>query len=134
MERRGSKIGKVISHQSKVKFGEQSWLTEQEDLRVEGEMTGSLFRIQHPLTPHLSALSSGCTGAVLVVRGSRVRAIKAGIGLSDRERAAGALFNELFAVAENSVQLSARVAFSGISLTCPNLLYPRAPSASALAA
>ena len=52
MERRKSKIGKVISHQSKVKFGEQSWLTEQEDLRVEGEMSGSLFRIQHPLTPH----------------------------------------------------------------------------------
>lgn len=56
MERRReeeSKIGKEISHQSKVKFGEQSWLTEQEDLRVEGEMTGSLFRIQHPPTPHL---------------------------------------------------------------------------------
>jgi hypothetical protein len=48
-----SKIGKVISHQSKVKFGEQSWLTEQEDLRVEGEMSESLFRIQHPLTPQL---------------------------------------------------------------------------------
>ena len=49
----GSKIGKMISHQSKVKFGEQSWLTEQEDLRVEGEMSESLFRIQHPLTPQL---------------------------------------------------------------------------------
>jgi hypothetical protein len=41
-------------------------------------------------------------------------AIKAGIGLSDRERGAGASFNELFAVAENSVKVSARVAFSGI--------------------
>ena len=54
MERRRegeSKIRKEISHQSE--FGEQSWLTEQEDLRVEGEMTGSLFRIQHPPTPHL---------------------------------------------------------------------------------
>jgi hypothetical protein len=50
-----NKIRKVISHQSKVKFEEQSWLTEQEDLRVEGEMTESLFRIQHPLTPQLSA-------------------------------------------------------------------------------
>jgi hypothetical protein len=54
-----SKIGKVISHQSKVKFEEQSWLTEQEDLRVEGEMSESLFRIQHPLTPQLSVTFRG---------------------------------------------------------------------------
>ena len=41
-----------------------------------------------------------------------MRAIKAGIGLSDRERGAGTSFNDLFAVAENSVKA-----------LCPNCLF-----------
>jgi hypothetical protein len=55
----GSKIRKGDQPPIKCKLGlglgggEQSWLTEQEDLRVEGEMSESLFRIQHPLTPQL---------------------------------------------------------------------------------
>jgi hypothetical protein len=58
-EREGVKIRKGDQPPIKCKlglglgWGEQSWLTEQEDLRVEGEMSESLFRIQHPLTPQL---------------------------------------------------------------------------------
>jgi hypothetical protein len=76
-------------------------------------MTESLFRIQHPLTPQLSALSRRNTGLVLVLANAIIKHDKSGMTWPRAEVWARMMLNVLFAVAEKSAQESGGFALSG---------------------
>jgi len=82
-------------------------------------MTESLFRIQHPLTPQLSALCRRGTGLILVLANAIIKHDWSGMARPPAGVWARTMLNVLVAVAEKWEQESGGFAFSGNSFEDP---------------
>ena len=82
-------------------------------------MTESLFRIQHPLTPQLSALCGRCTELFLAVANVITKHNQVWDGLVDGWGVGEDVVAVLFAVAEKSAQESGGFALSGNTFEYP---------------